>query len=129
MGLVKEWKGTKEGADDDDDIDIYMRERKNEEEELREAMEAGKEATVFARVKVPTQADIEEALLRRKKQELLEMYAIDGDDLDKFAAEEAAMDTTTADESSAASKSQAVESLREVEGEEKPPGDEEEEEE
>merc|ERR1712088_302652 len=67
--LVKEWKGTKEGADDDDDIDIYMRERKDEEEELREAMEA--------------------ALLRRKKQELLEMYAIDGDDLDKFAAEEA----------------------------------------
>ena len=69
-----------------------MRERKDEEEELREAMEAGKESTVFARVKVPTQvkgillqlikfhlffkADIEEALLRRKKQELLEMYAI-----------------------------------------------------
>ena len=49
----------------------------------------------------------------------------DGDDLDKFAAEEAAMDTT-ADESTAASKSQAVESLREVGGEEKPPGDEEE---
>jgi len=125
--LVKEWKGTKEGADDDDDIDIYMRERKDEEEELREAMEAGKEATVFARVKVPTQADIEEALLRRKKQELLEMYAIDGDDLDKFAAEEAAMDTTAED--STASKSQtnqAVEGLREVEGEDKPPGEEEE---
>ena len=53
----------------------------------------------------------------------------DGDDLDKFAAEETAMDTTTAaaDDSSAASKSQAVESLREVEGEEKPPGEEEEE--
>ena len=91
--LVKEWKGSKEGAEDDDDIDIYMRERKDEAEELREAMEAGKESTVFARVKVPTQvqsqtricaskiifqlqADIEEALLRRKKQELLEMYAI-----------------------------------------------------
>merc|ERR1711972_1317894 len=97
---------------DDDDIDIYMRERKDEEEEL-------KEATVFARVKVPTQADIEEALLRRKKQELLEMYAIDGDDLDKFAAaeEEQAMDTS-ADQS--AKKSQAVESLREVEGGDKP---------
>ena len=57
--LVKEWKGTKEGAEDDDDIDIYMRERKDEEEELREAMEAGKEATVFARVKVPTQVKFE----------------------------------------------------------------------
>ena len=53
--LVKEWKGSKEGAEDDDDIDIYMRERKDEAEELREAMEAGKESTVFARVKVPTQ--------------------------------------------------------------------------
>ena len=69
--LVKEWKGTKEGAQvcslylipkhlcvlqvDDDDIDIYMKEKKDEEEELREAMEAGKESTVFARVKVPTQ--------------------------------------------------------------------------
>ena len=40
---------------DDDDIDIYMKEKKDEEEELREAMEAGKESTVFARVKVPTQ--------------------------------------------------------------------------
>jgi len=122
--LVKEWKGTKEGAQvDDDDIDIYMKEKKDEEEELREAMEAGKESTVFARVKVPTQADIEEALLRRKKQELLEMYAIDGDDLDKFAAaeEEQAMDTS-ADQS--AKKSQAVESLRDVEGGDKPPGDE-----
>ena len=51
----------------------------------------------------------------------------DGDDLDKFAAEEAAMDTTAED--STASKSQtnqAVEGLREVEGEDKPPGDEEE---
>ena len=40
---------------DDDDIDIYMKEKKDEEEELREAMAAGKESTVFARVKVPTQ--------------------------------------------------------------------------
>ena len=40
---------------EDDDIDIYMKEKKDEEEELREAMEAGKESTVFARVKVPTQ--------------------------------------------------------------------------
>merc|ERR1719340_606606 len=109
MEAGKEGKGTKEGAQvDDDDIDIYMKEKKDEEEELREAMEAGKESTVFARVKVPTQADIEEALLRRKKQELLEMYAIDGDDLDKFAAEEAAMDTA-ADDSARKPSQTAVE--------------------
>ena len=47
-------------------------------------MEEGKEQRFMARVKVPTQKDIEEALLRRKKQELLEMYAIDTDDLDQL---------------------------------------------
>merc|ERR1719225_375348 len=121
--LMKDVDAQYYGFRDDDDIDIYMRERKDEEEELREAMEAGKESTVFARVKVPTQADIEEALLRRKKQELLEMYAIDGDDLDKFAAEDAAMDTA-ADDSARKPSQTAVEGLREVEGEAKPPGDE-----
>ena len=40
----------------------------------------------MARVKVPTptQKDIVEALLRRKKQELLEMYVIDADDFDQL---------------------------------------------
>jgi len=87
--LVVEWKGAKEGEEEEE---LYMREAKDEEQELREAMAAGKESTVFARVKVPTQSDIEEALLRRKKQELLEMYAIDGEDLDKFAADVEAME-------------------------------------
>ena len=61
------------------------------------------------------------------KPSLIWTLISDGDDLDKFAAEEAAMDTTA--DGSAASKSQtnqAVEGLREVEGEDKPPGDEEE---
>ena len=80
--------------------------------------------------------------MRRKKQELLEMYAIgmfklkdilnircatqnfsDGDDLDKFAAEDAAMDTA-ADDSARKPSQTAVEGLREVEGEAKPPGEE-----
>merc|ERR1712150_470410 len=51
------------------------------------AMEEGKEARFMARVKVPTQKDIEEALLRRKKQELLEMLAIDSHDLDQLEKE------------------------------------------
>ena len=42
-----------------------------------EAMEAGKEGRFTAHVPIPTQKDIEEALLRRKKQELLELLAID----------------------------------------------------
>merc|ERR1712029_1016274 len=57
---------------------------KDDEDALKEAMEEGKEARFMARVKVPTQKDIEEALIRRKKQELLEMYAIDADDLDQL---------------------------------------------
>ena len=47
-----EWKGAKEGEEEEE---LYMREAKDEEQELREAMAAGKESTVFARVKVPTQ--------------------------------------------------------------------------
>merc|ERR1711973_85095 len=70
--LIAEYKGSKEEAEE------------NEEEALKEAMEEGKEARFMARVKVPTQKDIEEALIRRKKQELLEMYAIDSDDLDQL---------------------------------------------
>ena len=46
-------------------------------------MEAGKEGRFTAHVPIPTQKDIEEALLRRKKQELLELLAID-DSLDEI---------------------------------------------
>jgi len=91
--LIEEWKGTKGGGGNteeaDDEEDLYMKEVKNkdEDEALREAMEAGKEGRFIAHVKVPTQKDIEEALLRRKKQELLELYAIDSTDLDQMEKE------------------------------------------
>ena len=73
----------------EDDEDLYIKEikTKDDEDALKDAMEEGKEARFMARVKVPTQKDIEEALLRRKKQELLEMYAIDSDDLDQLEAQ------------------------------------------
>ena len=87
--LIAEYKGSKEGAgaeDNEDEEDLYIKEiqTKDDDDALKEAMEEGKEARFMARVKVPTQKDIEEALLRRKKQELLEMYAIDSDDLDQL---------------------------------------------
>ena len=90
--LIAEYKGAKasgEGLQMEDEEDLYIREidSKDEDEALKEAMEAGKEGRFAARVKVPTQKDIEEALLRRKKQELLEMYAIDSHDLDEFEKE------------------------------------------
>ena len=73
----------------EDDEDLYIKEikTKDDDDALAEAMEEGKEQRFMARVKVPTQKDIEEALLRRKKQELLEMYAIDADDLDQLEQE------------------------------------------
>merc|ERR1719471_2557901 len=85
--LIAEYKGSKEEAEEnEDEEDLYIKEirTKDEEDALKEAMEEGKEARFMARVKVPTQKDIEEALIRRKKQELLEMYAIDADDLDQL---------------------------------------------
>ena len=88
--MIAEYKGSKEGAEDmEDDEDLYIKEIKSKDEDdaLAEAMEEGKEGRFMARVKVPTQKDIEEALLRRKKQELLEMYAIDADDLDQLEKE------------------------------------------
>jgi len=91
--LIDEWKGAKSGEanndEGEDDEDLYIKEMKSkdDEEALREAMEAGKEGRFTAHVKVPTQKDIEEALLRRKKQELLELYAIDSTDLDELERE------------------------------------------
>jgi len=91
--LIDEWKGAKSGGaaaeEGDDDEDLYIKEMKtkDDDEALREAMEAGKEGRFTAHVKVPTQKDIEEALLRRKKQELLELYAIDSTDLDELERE------------------------------------------
>ena len=61
----------------------YLQDDKGEDEALQEAMEAGKEGRFMAHVPIPTQRDIEEALLRRKKQELLDLLAID-DTLDQI---------------------------------------------
>ncbi len=41
------------------------------------AMQEGRERRVKAMVAIPTQKDIEDALLRRKKQELIATYALD----------------------------------------------------
>ena len=44
------------------------------------AMKEGKEGRFFTHMAIPTQKDIELALLERKKRELLTMYAIDDDE-------------------------------------------------
>jgi len=71
----------KKGIEDDDDTDIYISDLssfyQDPDTALEEAMKAGKETRFTAHVAIPTQKDVEDALLRRKKQELLEMLAID----------------------------------------------------
>merc|ERR1719203_1785676 len=112
---VDEWKGKKFGEVEDEgeeeDGDLYKQPEVPKEEALQEAMEAGKEGRFFARVPIPTQKDIEEALLRRKKQELLALYAIDGniDKIEKEVKEEDNQDKDTDVEAEAAPVKEAEE--------------------
>jgi len=92
---LKEWKAkrakettseegqkTKDEDDDeeDEDVDIYKLPESSAQDEVEEAMHAGKEARFVSHVPIPSQKDISDALLRRKKQELLKEYALDEED-------------------------------------------------
>ncbi|XP_013394126.1 pre-mRNA-splicing factor ISY1 homolog [Lingula anatina] len=85
---VEEWKKKKEAilrgeVPPDDDVvtkeeDIYaVNEHESDEEDEVSAMDTGEGSgqSFIAHVPVPSQKEIEEALLQRKKQELLEKYA------------------------------------------------------
>ena len=78
---VEEWKGKKERGELDeveDEEDIYIRQPDmTDADRVELAMQEGRERRVKALVAIPTQKDIEDALLRRKKQELMQMYALD----------------------------------------------------
>lgn len=88
---VRQWKAKKKGvkaaAEGDlaaassakDEEDIYAVEPESDEEIDDEptAESAEEQARFIAHVPVPSQKEIEEALVRRKKMELLEKYASD----------------------------------------------------
>ena len=78
---VEEWKGKKERGELDeveDEEDIYIKQPDmTDADRVELAMQEGRERRVKALVAIPTQKDIEDALLRRKKQELMQMYALD----------------------------------------------------
>ena len=78
---VEEWKGKKERGELDeveDEEDIYIKQPDmSDADRVELAMQEGRERRVKALVAIPTQKDIEDALLRRKKQELMQMYALD----------------------------------------------------
>ena len=86
---IKEWKekGDTEfdpATEDSTDPDIYaVPPEMSDMDRLEEAMKEGKEGRFFAHVAIPTQKDIEQALLERKKRELLHMYDIDSEDSDE----------------------------------------------
>ncbi|XP_074645171.1 pre-mRNA-splicing factor ISY1 homolog [Tubulanus polymorphus] len=85
--LVAKWKAKKESdqvapvseeKNEDDDDDIYAVDAVKETDGEPVAMETEEVETNFiAHVPVPSQKDVEEALVRRKKMELLERYASD----------------------------------------------------
>lgn len=81
---VREWKEKRENGEVeemDDDPDIYaIPPDMSDADRLEEAMKEGKEGRFLAHMAIPTQKDIEQALLERKKRELLHMLAIDDDD-------------------------------------------------
>lgn len=80
---VEEYKKKKESGEtsqdgNDDDIDLYrLPPEMTEEDRMAEAMMEGKEQRYTSHVPIPSQKDIEDALLHRKKQELMQMYALD----------------------------------------------------
>jgi len=80
---VTEWKEKREAGEEMDSAenevpDIYaVPPDMSESDRLEEAMKEGKEGRHFAHMAIPTQKDIERALLERKKRELLNMYALD----------------------------------------------------
>jgi len=62
------------------DEDITSVPQMSENDRLEEAMKAGKEARFVSYINIPSQDDIKQALLRRKKQELLMQYDLEDDD-------------------------------------------------
>ncbi|QQP41109.1 Uncharacterized protein FKW44_015374 [Caligus rogercresseyi] len=77
---LAEWK---EGGNGSEDTDIYdLPPEMTQEAKLEEAMEEGKEGKRFV------SHDVEEALLRRKKQELLAMLEIDDGPIEEKEKEE-----------------------------------------
>merc|ERR1712136_447739 len=79
---LKKWKKKKLNEDKESELDedITSVPQMSENDRLEEAMEAGKEARFVSYINIPSQDDIKQALLRRKKQELLMQYDLEDDD-------------------------------------------------
>ena len=71
-----------------------------ESDRMEQAMEAGKEARYVSYIEIPSQEDIKQALLRRKKRELLMQYNLedDGQDENTNGVQKLEIDSTLKDE-------------------------------
>ncbi|XP_066528685.1 pre-mRNA-splicing factor ISY1 homolog [Hoplias malabaricus] len=68
--------GTKEVEEEEEEYIYAIKDDEHSDDEMREQMEGEDRAQTFiAHVPVPSQKEIEEALVRRKKMELLQKYA------------------------------------------------------
>ena len=68
-----------ENEDAEIDEDIHKMPEMTESDRMEQAMEAGKEARYVSYIEIPSQEDIKQALLRRKKRELLMQYNLEDD--------------------------------------------------
>lgn len=78
---VNRWKQRGDNANEDEETeeqDLYAVQDTDEEPQSNNGIPENSEAKFVAHVSVPTQDEIKAALLLRKKQELLERYAGDG---------------------------------------------------
>lgn len=77
--MVNDWKekkerGLKNSDDEQEEENIYAVEEDDEEEIQKRLMDG--EQRFVAHVPVPSQQEVEQALLRKRKQELLDKYGV-----------------------------------------------------
>ena len=89
-----------ENEDAEIDEDIHKMPEMTESDRMEHAMEAGKEARYVSYTEIPSQEDIKQALLRRKKRELLMQYNLedDGQDENTNGEQKVEIDSTLKDE-------------------------------
>lgn len=89
-----------ENEDAEIDEGVHKIPEMTESDRMEQAMEAGKEARYVSYTEIPSQEDIKQALLRRKKRELLMQYNLedDGQDENTNGEHKVEIDSTLKDE-------------------------------
>ncbi|CAL1612937.1 unnamed protein product [Knipowitschia caucasica] len=77
LEAVEKWRSEKDVSRTEEEEDIYkVTDHKEDDDDDDEGVDGDEEGAIFtAHVPVPSQREVEEALIRRKKMELLQRYA------------------------------------------------------